>query len=78
MRQFKNITFSEGISCTLAEFKKDFAPHLKKLSADEVKQAHKVATEGNSKPKKGKESDKNELSNSNSKSEEANTSEDKQ
>ena len=61
MRVFKNITFCEGISCTLTEFKKDFAPHLKGLNAEEVKQAHKVAIKGNASAKtntkKRKESD---------------------
>lgn len=47
MRVYKQISFCEGISCTLAEFKKDFAPHLKKLSEKEIKEAHKAATKGN-------------------------------
>lgn len=66
MRSFKQITFAEGISCTLSEFKKTFAPHLKKLSDDEVKEAHKIATKGNGK-----------LSNSNNKSSKTNSKEDK-
>lgn len=49
MRRYKNTTFSEGISCTLAEFKKDFAPHLKNLSESEIKEAFKIATKGNGK-----------------------------
>lgn len=61
MRSFKNIQFCEGISCTLAEFKKTFAPHLRKLSEAEVKEAYTVATKGNGKlsnsTKKGKKSD---------------------
>lgn len=44
MRVYKHISFCEGINCTLAEFKKAFAPHLKKLSEAEVKEAHKVVT----------------------------------
>jgi len=49
MRVYKSISFSEGIKCSLAEFKKDFAPLLKGLSSSEVKQAHKSATKGNGK-----------------------------
>lgn len=49
MRVYKSISFAEGISCTLSEFKKDFAPHLKKLSDSEIKEAHKAATKGNGK-----------------------------
>lgn len=44
MRTYKHIQFSEGIQCTLTEFKKIFAPHLIRLSDSEVKEAHKVAT----------------------------------
>ncbi len=66
MRSYKHITFSEGISCTLTEFKKTFAPHLIRLSESEVKEAHKAATKGNGK-----------LSDSTKKSVKANTSEDK-
>lgn len=66
MRRYKNISFAEGISCTLGEFKKDFAPHLKKLSEAEIKEAHKAATKGNVK-----------LSNSPKKSKKTNTSKDK-
>lgn len=46
MKSYKYITFCEGLNCTLAEFKKDFAPHLKSLSESEIKEAHKVATNG--------------------------------
>lgn len=66
MRSYKNITFAEGISCTLSEFKKTFAPHLKKLNESEVKEAHKEAIKGNGK-----------LSNSSKKGDKTNTSEDK-
>lgn len=47
MRQYKHITFSEGISLSLLNFKKDYAPHLIGLSTAEVKEAHKIATHGN-------------------------------
>jgi len=47
MRNYKNISFAEGISTPLANFKKTFAIHLEGLSEEEVKQAHKVATDGN-------------------------------
>lgn len=47
MRKYKHITFGEGISLPLSEFKKTFASHLKGLSEAEVKEAHKAATHGN-------------------------------
>lgn len=58
MRIFKHISFREGLDCSLSEFKKTFAIHLIKLSASEVKAAHKIATNGNisRRPKKSKES----------------------
>jgi hypothetical protein len=65
MRAYKAITFGEGISCTLAEFKKSFAPLLIRLSDKEVREAHKAATKGNGK-----------LSNSATKSEKTNASKD--
>lgn len=53
MKVYKHIQFGEGISCTLAEFKKTFENHLIGLSDSEVKQAYKVATNGNNtKPSK--------------------------
>lgn len=58
MRSYKNLTFCEGISCTLAEFKKDFAPHLTKLSESEIKEAHKAAVKGNGFPRGTKKSKK--------------------
>ena len=58
MRSYKNIGFSEGISCTLAEFKKDFAPHLKNLSEAEIKEAHKAVTKGNELPRSTNKSKK--------------------
>lgn len=47
MRKYKHISFGEGISMPLSEFKKTFASHLKDLSDAEVKEAYKVATHGN-------------------------------
>lgn len=47
MRVYKHLSFAEGIDCTLGEFKKDFAPHLKKLNEAEIKEAHRIATKGN-------------------------------
>jgi hypothetical protein len=47
MRVFKHIQFNEGIKCSLVEFKKIFKSHLTRLSDKEVKQAYKVATNGN-------------------------------
>ena len=61
MRAYKHIQFAEGIKCTLSEFKKDFAPHLKRLSDSEIKEAHKAATKGNvklsNKPTESKKAD---------------------
>ena len=42
MVSFKNIQFAKGDKLSLANFKEAFAPHLKDLSKDEVKQFHKV------------------------------------
>lgn len=47
MRKFKNLSFSEGINSSLADFKTQFEALLVGLSPDEVKQAHKIATDGN-------------------------------
>jgi len=47
MRKFKNLSFSEGISGSLADFKTQFEALLVGLSADEIKQAYKIATDGN-------------------------------
>ena len=47
MRKFKNLSFSEGINSSLADFKTQFEVLLVGLSPDEVKQAHKIATDGN-------------------------------
>lgn len=47
MRKFKHISFGEGIKLPLPKFKKTFAIHLKDLSEEEVKEAHKIATDGN-------------------------------
>ena len=49
MRIFKHIQFSEGVQCTFAEFKKDFAAHLIRLNEKEAKEAYKIATKGNGK-----------------------------
>jgi hypothetical protein len=49
MRVYKTITFAEGISMPLADFKKAFKPLIKDLSANEVKECHKVVTKGNGK-----------------------------
>ncbi len=47
MRKFKNIQFDEGINLPLSDFKKVFAVHLIGLSEKQVKQAYKVAIDGN-------------------------------
>jgi len=47
MRVYKNTQFAEGINLPLVDFKKTFKAHLKGLSDQEVKKAHKVATDGN-------------------------------
>ena len=47
MRKYKHISFGEGISMPLSEFKEKYASHLKDLSDAEVKEAYKVATNGN-------------------------------
>lgn len=47
MRRYKHITFAEGINHSLSEFKKDFAPHLKGMSDEDIEGAHKAATKGN-------------------------------
>lgn len=49
MVEFKGIQFGEGYKMTLAEFKKAFAAVLKakNISADEVKQAHKLYNKEN-------------------------------
>ncbi len=47
MRKFKNLSFSEGINSSLADFKTQFEVLLVGLSPDEVKQAYKIATDGN-------------------------------
>lgn len=52
MRVYRHISFGEDINCSLTEFKKHFAPHLKKLNESEIKEAYKVATKGNSSVKK--------------------------
>lgn len=47
MRNYKNIQFGEGITSPLSEFKKEFEPVLRGLTDNEVKEAYKVATNGN-------------------------------
>ena len=49
MRKYDLTSFNEGISCTLVDFKKDFAKAIKvnKWSAKQVKEAHKIAVKGN-------------------------------
>jgi len=47
MRVYKNIQFSEGINCTLADFETQFEVLLVGLSKEEIKKAYKTATDGN-------------------------------
>ena len=45
MSKSRNIQFSGGVKCTLAEFKKTYASHLIRLSDSAVKEAYKAHKE---------------------------------
>lgn len=47
MRRYKNIQFGEGINITLADFETQFEVLLVGLSKSEIKEAYKIATDGN-------------------------------
>ena len=62
MRVYKRSFFAEGINLPLAEFKKVYKNNLKGYSSSEIKEAWKIAVNGNikstnSKSKKSKSSE---------------------
>ena len=50
MRFYKRTRFGEGIDLPFSEFKKKYASLLKGYSATEIKDAWKIAVDGNIKP----------------------------